>query len=625
MDRVDGSGSGGGRGDEVTTLARSDSARSPFDNHHHHVDRRGFISKYIFSTDHKVIALQFYFSSLIWLFLGGLLAMLIRVQLAWPWERIPYIGEKLFASTGGQMPPEFYTMLFTMHGTVMIFLVIIPWLLGAFGNFLIPLQIGAPDMAFPRLNMLSYWMMWPAFFFFAASFVVEGINNGPAAGWTSYPPLSAVASAAPGSGTAQTYWILGVTFVGVSSMMGSINYMTTVINCRAPGMTFFRMPLSVWSLFITAILQAFALPVLTAAGLMLLADRVIGSSFFVPADLWINGVQTKGVGGTPLLWQHLFWFYSHPAVYIMILPAMGIVSEVLSTHSRKPVFGYHPMVYSMIAICGLGFIVWGHHMYTSGMNPVLGTAFVVSTVLISVPSAIKTFNWLGTMVGGRISLTTPMLHAVGFVSLFIIGGLGGIFLAVTPIDVQVHDTYFIVGHFHYVLAGGSLFGIFAGVTHWYPKMFGRMMNEFWGKVHFALTFLFMNGTFLAMHQLGAAGMPRRIADPTQYEFLLHLMPLNRFISFMAFGMGIAQLIFLVNLLGSLVFGRKAPRNPWNANSLEWLATSPAPHGNFERVPLVYRGPHEFSSPESPVDYLPQWIPPSEIASLAEADERGGVL
>lgn len=591
---------------------------------HPHEDRRGFISKYIFSTDHKTIGLQFYFSSLVWLFLGGLLALLLRIQLAWPWQRIPFVSEELFASTAGQMPPEFYTMLFTMHGTVMIFLVIIPWLLGAFGNYLIPLQIGAPDMAFPRLNMVSYWMMVPAFIFFTVSFFVEGYNNGPAAGWTSYPTLSAVPEAAPGSGAAQTYWLLGVTFVGISSMMGSINYMTTVINCRAPGMSYFRMPLSVWGLFITAILQAFALPVLTAAGLMLLADRVIGAHFFVPADLWINGKLTVGVGGSPLLWQHLFWFYSHPAVYIMILPAMGIVSEVISTHSRKPIFGYVPMVLAILSICGLGFIVWGHHMFTSGMNPVLGTAFVFSTILIAVPSAIKVFNWLGTMMGGRIQLTTPMLHGIGFVSLFIIGGLSGILLTITPVDVQVHDTYFVVAHFHYVLAGGSLFGIFAGVTHWYPKMFGRMMNEFWGKVHFAMTFLFMNGTFLAMHQIGLAGMPRRIADPTQYDHLLHLVPLNQFVTYMAFGMGAAQIILLINLLGSLAFGKKASRNPWHANSLEWLAASPPPHGNFDHTPLVYRGPHEYSSPESPVDYLPQWIAPEDIGTLKDESNPDGI-
>lgn len=572
-------------------------------------DHRGMIRKYVFSTDHKVIGAQFFFSSLVWLFLGGALAMILRWQLAWPWKPVPFLGKEIFSSTAGQMTPEFYTMLFTMHGTVMIFLVIIPWLLGAFGNFLIPLQIGAPDMAFPRLNMVSYWMMWPAFLFMGMSFFHGG---GPAAGWTSYAPLSAEASAAPGSGAAQTYWILGVLFVGVSSMMGSINYITTVINCRAPGMTFFRMPLSVWGLFITAILQAFALPVLTAVSLMLLADRLLDASFFVPAGLWINGVLTKGEGGSPLLWQHLFWFYSHPAVYIMILPAMGIVSEVISTFSRKPVFGYKPMVFSICAIAGLGFIVWGHHMFTSGMNPVLGTGFVLSTILIAVPSAIKVFNWIGTMAGGRLQMTTAMLHAIGFVSLFIVGGLSGIFLAVPPVDVQVQDTYFIVAHFHYVLAGGSLFGIFAGTVHWYPKIFGRMLSEFWGKVHFVLSFVFMNGTFLVMHQLGAAGMPRRIADPAAYSFLERLMPMNQFITLMAFGLGAAQVIFLANLLLSLLFGRRAPQNPWKANTLEWSTPSPAPHGNFYPIPIVYRGPHEYSVPNAPSDFLPQWVAHEEI-------------
>jgi cytochrome c oxidase subunit 1 len=405
-------------------------------------------------------------------------------------------------------------------------------------------------------------------------------------------------------------------------MMGSVNYMTTIINCRAPGMTMFRLPLSVWALFITAILQAFALPVLTAAGFMLLLDRMIGTSFFIPDNVWINGTRVDG-GGSPLLWQHLFWFYSHPAVYIFILPGMGVVSEVISCFSRKPVFGYRPMVYSIAAIAGLGFVVWGHHMYTSGMNPANGLAFMLTTIFIALPSAIKVFNWLGTLWGGTLHVTTPMLHAVGFVASFIIGGLGGIFMAATPVDIQIHDTFFIVGHFHYTAATSVLFGIFAGTTFWFPKMFGRMMNEFWGKVHFALTYLFINGTFLAMHQAGMAGMPRRIADPYHYPSLAHTLPLNKMITLAALLLGVAQLIFIVNFFHSIFFGKKSGANPWRANGLEWSTSSPPPHGNFHEIPTVYRGPHEYSSPQTKLDFLPQWIAPEEIPEFeAENEELG---
>jgi cytochrome c oxidase subunit 1 len=576
-----------------------------------------FISTYVFSRDHKIIGMQFLFSTLLWFLVGGLLALAIRWQLAWPWTNMPIIGPMLFSNEGGQISPEFYTMLFTMHATVMIFFVIIPILAGAFGNFLIPLMIGAEDMAFPTLNMLSYWFMWPAFICIGLSFFAPGF--GAAAGWTSYPPLSDISAAAPGSGPAQTLWLLAITFVGIASMMGSVNYLTTIIMMRAPGMSMFRLPLTIWAMFITAILQAFALPVLTAAGLMLLLDRLTGTGFFLPEGLSANNSVAATGGGQPLLWQHLFWFYSHPAVYIMILPAMGMVSDMISCFARKPIFGYKPMVYAISAIAGLGFIVWGHHMFVSGMNPYLGMTFMVSTMMIALPSAVKVFNWLGTLWGGNIQFTTPMLFAISFVSMFIIGGLSGIFMAATPVDIFIHDTYFIVAHFHYVLFAGTAMAVFGAIYFWFPKMFGRMMNEPLGKIHFFLTFIFLNGTFFTMHILGVVGFPRRLADPYHYETFRALLPMNQFMTICAIGMIAVQVIFAANFIGSMFFGKRVGRNPWGANSLEWTAPSPPGHGNFDFQPVVYRGPYEYGSPEVEEDFYPQIKPPPVAESqMSEA-------
>ncbi len=560
---------------------------------HAHHEELGFWRTYVFSTDHKTIGKQFLFLGLFMMVLGGLLALMLRWQLAWPetavpglsWVPEPYMYE-------GIIPPEFYNMLFTMHATIMIFFVVMPILVGCFGNYLIPLMIGARDMAFPTLNMLSFWVGAVAGVVMLTGFFVPGGHA--ATGWTAYAPLSAKAIYT-GVDWGQNIWCISLILLGISSLMGSINYITTIVNMRAPGMTWFRLPLVIWTLFVVAVLLLLALPVLTSALAMLLFDRMAGTHFFLP----------KG-GGEPLLWQHLFWFFGHPEVYVLILPAMGIASDVLSTFSRKPIFGYRSMVYAIVGIAFLSWAVWGHHMFQSGMNPALGTGFMITTMVIAVPSAIKTFNWLGTMWGGSMVFTAAMLNTLAFVSMFVIGGLSGIFMANTPVDIFIHDTYFIVAHIHYVVFGGSVFGIFAGIYYWFPKMFGRMMNETLGKIHFWLTFVAFNCVFFPMHILGVGGMMRRIYNPTQYEFLLPLQPINVFITISAICLGLAQIPFVINFFWSLFAGKQAGLNPWQANTLEWSAPSPPPHGNWgETLPVVYRGPYEYSSPEVAEDYLPQ--------------------
>jgi len=560
---------------------------------HGHHDDRPFIRKYIFSTDHKIIGIQFLFVSLFFLLLGGLLAMQMRWQLGFPGKPMP--GGGILPETmapGGVILPEYYIQLVTMHGTFMVFFAIMPLLVGVYANFLIPLKIGAHDMAFPRINMWSFWTALAAGLVMLASlFVPEGAAR---AGWTMYAPLSARHDYS-GAELGQELWSISIVFLGLSSILGSLNYITTVINNRAPGMTWFRMPLSVWALFITAILGILALPVLSGAAIMLLFDQIIGTHFFDPP-----------AGGQALLWQHLFWFFGHPEVYILILPAMGMVSDIIANGSRKPIFGYHSMVFAIISIAFLGWIVWGHHMFVSGMNPTLGSSFMVSTLVIAVPSAVKTFNWLGTMWRGNLRFTVPMLNAVAFVAMFVIGGLSGIYMAATPVDMFIHDTYFIVAHLHYVLFGGSLFALFGTIPFWFPKMFGRLMSERWGKIHFWLTFVFYNCTFFPMHILGMAGHMRRIYDPTQYDFLKPYQPMNEFISISAFLLFATQIIFFVNFWYSLFKGKKAPQNPWEDNGLEWSLPSPAPHGNWAATPTVYRGPYEYSSPAVTEDYLPQY-------------------
>ncbi|MBI3318077.1 MAG: cytochrome c oxidase subunit I [Candidatus Omnitrophica bacterium] len=566
-----------------------------------HPKKQGFIRTYIFSTDHKTIGIQFLFTSLVFMVFGGLLAMLMRWQLGWPGSPVGWM-EKIAPDgmPGGVMLPEYYNMLFTMHGSVMIFFGIIPLLAGAFGNYLIPLKIGAPDMAFPRLNMLSYWLFPVAAVTVLAGFFVEG--GAASGGWTAYPPLAGTKAT---MGAGQTFWTAGIILLGFSSILGAVNYLTTIINHRAPGMSFHRLPISIWALFTTAVLTVLATPVLASALILLLLDRTVGTSFFLPAGMIVDGNPLPHAGGQPLLWQHLFWFYSHPAVYIMILPAMGFVSDILPTFSRKPIFGYKAIAYSAVAIGAVGFLVWAHHMFQSGMNPALGTTFMISTMAVAVPTGVKVFSWLGTLWRGAIRLTTPMLHALGFISMFIIGGLTGIFLGSTPVDMVLHDTYFVVGHLHYVLFGGSLFGAFAGITFWFPKMFGRKMNERLGKSHFWLTFFFFTSVMFPMFALGLGGMPRRIYDYTQYPGLVHFQGLNRMMSIGAFLLMASQLIFVYNFFRSLFKGERSGENPWEATTLEWTTPSPPPHGNFAATPRVHCGPYEYSVPGHPRDWRMQ--------------------
>jgi cytochrome c oxidase subunit 1 len=519
------------------------------------------------------------------------------------------------------MPPEDYNKLFTMHATIMIFFVIIPLLTGAFGNFLIPLMIGARDMAYPLLNMMSYWTLVPGVLTVLASFFAP---DGPAGnGWTSYAPLSTVPALSTGGQWGQTLWAISILFVMISSLFGGLNFLTTIINMRAKGLSMGRLPLTIWGMFITAILALLSFPVLMAALGMMLLDRLAGTSFFVPSDLVVAGHLLKQPGGDALLWQHLFWFFGHPEVYILILTPMGIVSDVISVFSRKPIFGYKAMVLSLSAIGFLSFLVWGHHMFVSGMHPLLGAAFTASTMVIALPSAIKTFNWCTTLWQGKIHFTTSMLFAIGFVSLFVTGGLSGIFLASSPVDIYLHDTYFVIAHFHFVMASAALFAIFAGTYYWFPKMFGRMMNETLGKIHFVFTFLGIYATFFPMHFLGTMGNSRRLYSESFYPFLAKAPPIDVFISISAFVLGVAQILFIVNVFYSLVRGPKAERNPWHANTLEWQADSPPPHGNWgPEEPVVYRWPYDYSVPGMEEDYLPQTVPTAPVAAHAGAGGEG---
>jgi cytochrome c oxidase subunit 1 len=577
---------------------------------------QAFIWKYVFSKDHKVIGIQYYVTAMLMAVVGGLLAMLIRVQLAWPEKPMPWLGNILPTGySGGFMNPEFYAMLFTMHGTIMVFFVMSTAPVSGFGNLLIPLQTGARDMAFPFLNGLSFWTFLVGCVVILASFFVGA--GAAAGGWTSYPPLSALKGAIPGSDMGQTLWIIAMVFFIASFTMGGLNFVTTILNLRTKGLTLLRMPLTLWSMFLVAILGLLAFPALTAACLMLVFDRHFGTSFFLPEGLALNNVPLLAAdgsplhrGGSPLLWQHLFWFLGHPEVYILMLPALGFTSDILAAFSRKALFGYKAMVGAMLAISGLSFIVWGHHMFVSGMSPYLGMAFAVGTILIAVPSAVKVFNWLATLWRSRIRFTTAMLWAMGVISLFISGGLSGVWLAQAGPDIHLHDTMFVAAHFHLIMAGAALFGVFGATSFWFPKMFGRTMNEPLGKTHFWLTFITYYGAFFPMHYIGIAGHMRRIYDPYQYEFLKGMQPINQLITVSALILGASQLVFFFNFFWSAFKGKKAGDNPWQANGLEWTTTSPPPHGNWPGdIPEVHRWPYEYSPPGEERDHVMQHEPP----------------
>ena len=564
---------------------------------HAHAGPQGFIRKYIFSLDHKVIGIQYFFLAITAVFVGMFLSLLMRIHLFWPSAVLPLVGE---------IKPEMYLSLLTMHGTIMVFFVLTTAPQGGFGNYFLPIQIGAPDMAFPVLNMLSFWTTFVGFVVILAAFFVQG--GAPLHGWTGYPPLSAVQQAGPGEGLGADLWITSIAIFCLASLMGALNFLTTTLDMRAKGMTMMRMPLTVWSWFITAILGLLAFGVLLSAGILLLMDRNLGTSFYVPLVV-VNGQIMGHKGGSPLLWQHLFWFFGHPEVYIAILPGMGVTSQILSTFSRKPIFGYKAMVYAMLSIGFFGFMVWGHHMFMSGMSPYSAFAFSLLTMCIGVPSAIKTFNWLGTMWKGHIRFQTPMLYAIGFVSLFVSGGLSGPFLAQPVLDIQLHDTYFVVGHFHLIMGVAAIFGMFAATYYWVPKMFGRMMNETWGRIHFFITLLGTYAIFMPMHYLGIAGGTRRYSQYTEVAYLQKLMPLHGFMTYAAIITVAAQFIFVINLFWSMFKGPKASDNPWEATTLEWTTATPPPHDNFGGVtPVVHNGPYEYGVPGAARDFVMQTDP-----------------
>ncbi|GHA24249.1 cytochrome-c oxidase [Salinimicrobium marinum] len=585
------------------------------DHGHHH--KETFITKYIFSMDHKMIAKQYLFTALIMGIIGITMSIFFRMQLAWPEESFKvfeiFLGKW---APGGVMSQEVYLALVTIHGTIMVFFVLTQGLSGTFSNLLIPLQIGARDMASGFMNMLSYWLFFISCIIMLGSLFVE---SGPAsAGWTIYPPLSALPQAIGGSGLGMTLWLVSMAIFIASSLLGSLNYIVTVLNLRTKGLSMTRLPLTIWALFVTAIIGVVSFPVLLSAALMLIMDRSFGTSFFL-SDIYLKGEVLHYQGGSPILFEHLFWFLGHPEVYIVILPAMGIASEILATNARKPIFGYRAMIASILAIAFLSTIVWGHHMFVSGMNPFLGSVFTFTTLLIAIPSAVKAFNWITTIWKGNLQMNPSMLFSIGFVSTFITGGLTGIILGDSTLDINVHDTYFVVAHFHLVMGISALYGMFAGIYHWFPKMFGRMMNKNLGFVHFWITIIGAYGIFFPMHFVGMAGLPRRYYNFTSFPYFDDLADINVLITVFTIITAAVQLVFLYNFIASIFYGKKAPQNPWKSNSLEWTTPVEPIHGNWPgALPTVYRWPYDYSKTNENgeyvipgQDFVPQNVPLQE--------------
>ncbi len=584
------------------------------DDHHH---KETFVTKYIFSQDHKMISKQFLITGIVMGIIGIAMSLLFRIQIAWPEESFKVFSWLLgddFAP-GGVMRNDIYLAIVTMHGTIMVFFVLTAGLSGTFSNLLIPLQIGARDMASGFMNMLSYWIFLLSCIIMLSSLFIE---TGPAsAGWTIYPPLSAVPEAIPGSGTGMTLWLISMALFIAQSLMGSLNYVVTVLNLRTKGMTMTRMPLIIWALWITALIGIVSFPVLLSAALLLIMDRSFGTSFFL-SDIYLAGEVLHYQGGSPVLFEHLFWFLGHPEVYIVILPAMGISSEVISTNARKPIFGYRAMITSLLAIAFLSTIVWGHHMFVSGMNPFLGSVFTFTTLLIAIPSAVKAFNWITTLWKGNLQMNPGMLFSIGMVSTFISGGLTGIILGDSTLDINVHDTYFVIAHFHLVMGISALYGMFAGIYHWFPKMFGRMMNKNLGYIHFWVTAVCSYGVFLPMHFIGMAGLPRRYYTNSAFPMFDDMIDVNIVITMFALVGAAFQLVFLFNFFYSIFYGKKASQNPWRATSLEWTTPVEHIHGNWPgEIPEVHRWAYDYSKPGYEEDFVPQTVP------LRDGEKDGG--
>jgi cytochrome c oxidase subunit 1 len=583
-------------------MSEAHAATAHEEHHHEEHHELGFIRKYIFSTDHKMIGIQYGITSLLFLLVGFTLVSLMRWQLAYPGVPVAWLGKLLGDARmpGGVMLPEFYNQLGAMHGTIMVFLGVVPLAVGAFGNYVMPLQIGAPDMAFPKLNAASYWMYFLGGVVMLYSFTAPG--GSAQSGWTSYPPLADYAT------SGQTYWLVGMLFLIGSSLLGSVNFITTIVQMRAKGLSFFRLPFFVWAQFVTAFLLLLAFPPLQAAGTLQLMDRVAHTSFFLPSGLVVSGkLLTVSGGGNPLLWQHLFWFLAHPEVYVLILPAIGIVVEIIANNTRKPLWGYKLLVYSLIFLGIMSFVVWAHHMFMTGMGTTMSTFFQTTTMIISIPSVIILTGLMITLYGASIRFNTPMLFALSFLPMFGIGGLTGLPLGLTTSDIHLHDTYYVIGHFHYVVAPGTIMALFGGIYYWFPKVRGRMMSEVLGKIHFFLSFIGMNVIFFPMLIQGLAGLSRRTYDQTIYMHGKAVQPLSEYMMYGVYLLAFAQLIFVINFFWSIWKGKKVESdNPWQATTLEWATPTPPPHGNFAVTPEVYRGPYEYSVPGDEDDFTPQF-------------------